>query len=96
MPVTTPSIKSDAVKRLGAKVRLVGDNFDETAQQAHKFCTDHNLLFIPPYDDPDVIAGQGTCGLEIAEDAARFGVDTADVLVCCGGSWDDSRWRVAC
>jgi threonine dehydratase len=40
---------------------------------------------IHPYDEPLVIAGQGTCGLEIAEQAAEAGVDRAEVLVCCGG-----------
>ncbi|MFT5111185.1 MAG: threonine dehydratase [Parasphingorhabdus sp.] len=65
MPITTPTIKSSAVRQLGAKVRLVGDNFDETATDAHQYCVENKLLFVPPYDDPDVIAGQGTIALEI-------------------------------
>ena len=46
---------------------------------------DRGLTLIKPYDEPEVIAGQGTCGLEIAEQAAELGVTAADVLICCGG-----------
>ncbi len=65
MPVTTPSIKINGVKSRGAKVRLVGDNFDSTNQAALSFCEENGQIYIPPYDDPDVIAGQGTIGLEL-------------------------------
>jgi threonine dehydratase len=46
---------------------------------------ERGLTLIPPFDDPEVIAGQGTVGLELAEQAAEAGVATAEVLVCCGG-----------
>ncbi len=65
MPVTTPAIKVNAVKGWAAKVRLNGDTFDEANAQAQQFCADNGLTFIPPFDDPDVIAGQGTIGLEL-------------------------------
>jgi len=65
MPVTTPAIKVDSVKEKGGKVVLHGDTFNEAYIQAVKIMTKQNLTFIHPYDDPDVIAGQGTIGMEI-------------------------------
>jgi threonine dehydratase len=65
MPVTTPAIKVDSVKRMGATVRLVGDTFDETNAFARALADDEGRAFIPPFDNPDVIAGQGTVGMEI-------------------------------
>lgn len=65
MPRTTPSIKVDAVKRHGAKVILTGDTYDEASAHAHKLVEEKGMIYIPPYDDPDVIAGQGTVAMEI-------------------------------
>ncbi|WP_119677914.1 threonine ammonia-lyase, biosynthetic [Indioceanicola profundi] len=65
MPVTTPAIKVQAVERLGGHVVLHGDAFDEAASHARKLEAEQGLTFIHPYDDPDVIAGQGTVGMEI-------------------------------
>lgn len=65
MPRTTPAIKVDAVRRRGAKVLLVGDTFDEAAAHAQKLVEEKGLTYIHPYDDADVIAGQGTVGMEI-------------------------------
>ena len=65
MPVTTPSIKRDAVRRLGAHVLMHGDSFDAAQQYALELCKDTGRVFLPPYDDPDVIAGQGTVAVEI-------------------------------
>ncbi len=65
MPVTTPRIKVDAVRNLGAKTALVGDNYDEAYAHARKIEKQRGMTFIHPYDDPEVIAGQGTIGLEI-------------------------------
>ena len=65
MPVTTPQIKVDAVRSRGAKVVLHGDAFDQAALHAEKLVADKGLVYIHPYDDPDVIAGQGTIGMEI-------------------------------
>ena len=62
MPITTPSIKVFSVRSYGAKVILYGDNFDESCEQANKLSKKNNLIFIHPYDDADVIAGQGTIG----------------------------------
>ena len=65
MPRTTPAIKVQAVERLGGGVVLHGDSFDEAYTEARRLEAEHGLTFIHPYDDPDVIAGQGTVGMEI-------------------------------
>jgi threonine dehydratase len=65
MPRTTPQIKVAAVKRRGARVILEGDSFDEAAAVAQKLVKEQGLTYVPPFDDPDVIAGQGTVGMEI-------------------------------
>jgi threonine dehydratase len=65
MPRTTPQIKVDAVRRLGATVVLQGDNYDGAYEHAAELCRSQALTFVHPYDDPDVIAGQGTVGMEI-------------------------------
>ena len=65
MPVTTPSIKVEAVKRHGAKVLLNGDTYDDAATFAKKMVNEKGMIYIPPYDDPDVIAGQGTVAMEL-------------------------------
>jgi len=65
MPLTTPAIKVNAVQRMGAEVRLVGDTFDETNAFARDLAASEGRAFIPPFDSPDVIAGQGTVGMEI-------------------------------
>lgn len=65
MPRTTPRIKVDAVRSRGAHVVLHGDSFDEAAAQAQKLVEQKGLTFVHPFDDPDVIAGQGTVGMEI-------------------------------
>jgi threonine dehydratase len=65
MPVTTPRIKHNAVAALGATVVLHGDSYDEAYARARDLCAQQEATFIHPYDDPDVIAGQGTVGVEI-------------------------------
>lgn len=65
MPKITPDIKVQAVRARGAKVVLVGDSFDESLAHALQLADDDGMTFIHPYDDADVIAGQGTIGLEI-------------------------------
>ena len=82
MPVTSPSIKVSAVKNLGAQVVLVGDTYDEAYEHAIKLSKKPNYAFVHPYDDPDVIAGQGTIGKEILDQA---GNDLDAVFVPVGG-----------
>jgi len=65
MPVTTPQIKIQAVEARGAKVVLHGDSYDEAYEHSLRIAAKSRLTFVHPYDDPDVIAGQGTIGMEI-------------------------------
>ena len=82
MPVTSPSIKVRAVQNLGAKVVLTGDTYDEAYKQAIKLSRKPNNAFVHPYDDDDVIAGQGTIGKEILD---QFTEDIEAVFVPVGG-----------
>lgn len=81
MPTPTPQIKVDAVRRRGAEVVLAGDTFDEAFVHAKVLEAKDGLTFVHPYDDPDVIAGQGTIGMEIL----RQHPDPIDVIFCCVG-----------
>ncbi|MGL6161848.1 threonine ammonia-lyase, biosynthetic [Microbulbifer sp.] len=65
MPTTTPQIKVNAVRMRGAEVVLRGDTFDEAAAHAQELVEERGLVFVHPYDDPDVIAGQGTVAMEL-------------------------------
>ena len=65
MPRTTPAIKVQAVRDRGGKIVLFGDTYDEAYQHAQTLVAAKNLTFIHPYDDPEVIAGNGTIGMEI-------------------------------
>jgi len=65
MPTTTPSIKVEGVRRLGGEVVLTGDGFDAANEHARRLAAEEGLVFVHPFDDPDVIAGQGTIGMEL-------------------------------
>lgn len=65
MPVTTPQVKVDAVKARGGEVVLHGDTYDDAYAYARQLEAEKGLTFIHPFDDPDVIAGQGTIGMEV-------------------------------
>jgi threonine dehydratase len=65
MPVTTPHIKVQAVLDLGGEVLLHGDDYDAALERALALARERNLVFVHPFDDPDVIAGQGTIAVEI-------------------------------
>src|SRR5690348_13071971 len=65
MPQTTPHIKVQAVIDLGAEVVLHGDDYDSAFEHALALVREHNLVLVHPFDDPDVIAGQGTIAVEI-------------------------------
>jgi threonine dehydratase len=71
MPVTTPLLKVQAVAGRGAEVVLFGDSYDEAYAQALKLQRARHLTFVHPFDDPDVIAGQGTIGMEILRQHTR-------------------------
>ena len=82
MPGTTPAIKVDAVRALGARVILHGDSFDEAAFRAQTLVEEEGLTFIHPFDDPDVIAGQATVAVELVRQSHQ---PLDYVFVCCGG-----------
>ncbi len=72
MPTTTPDIKVDAVRRMGGNVVLFGNNFDEAYAESRRLSAEHGYTLIPPFDDVDVIAGQGTIGRELLEQDTRL------------------------
>lgn len=85
MPSDAPAVKIDTTRALGAEVVLYHRQDEDREVIGAKLARDRDLHLIRPYDDPQVIAGQGTTGLEIARQAAAAGVTEADILVCCGG-----------
>ncbi len=86
MPKDAPQLKIDNTRALGAEVVLYDRAGGESREAlGARLGSNLGLTLIKPYDEPLVIAGQGTCGLEIAAQAAAAGVSEATVLVCCGG-----------
>ena len=81
MPTEAPLPKLDATLGYGAEVRTVGDGFDDALAAAEEFATDTDAVFVHPFDHPDVIAGQGTLGLELIDQVPGC----ATVVVCLGG-----------
>ncbi|WP_220636649.1 threonine ammonia-lyase, biosynthetic [Georgfuchsia toluolica] len=81
MPTMTPQIKVDAVKGRGGEVVLAGDSYDDAYAHALKLEKKQKLTFVHPFDDPDVIAGQGTIGMEIL----RQHPEPIDAIFCCVG-----------
>jgi threonine dehydratase len=85
MPSDAPRIKLQNTRDLGAEV-VEYDRVNESREQiAARLATERGATLVPSYDDPDIIAGQGTAGLEIAEQAAGLGLTLDDVVVCCSG-----------
>ena len=85
MPADAPKTKIDNTRALGAEVVLYDREHEDRDEIGARISQERNLTLIKPFDEPEVIAGQGTCGLEIAEQTAELGITDADVLVCCGG-----------
>lgn len=81
MPTTTPLIKINAVKSRGAEVVLFGDSYSDAYVHALTLEKSENLTFVHPYDDPDVIAGQGTIALEILQNHP----EPIEAIFCCVG-----------
>lgn len=74
MPTTTPKQKVSQVKFFGgdvADIMLVGDTFDSSFQEARRYCEENGMTFVHPFDDPHVIAGQGTVAVEILHDTEK-------------------------
>jgi len=85
MPSDAPKAKIANTRGLGAEVVLYDRAGESREEIGAKLSSERGLTLIRPYDEPQVIAGQGTTGLEIAEDAKTLGIDKADVLIPCGG-----------
>ena len=81
MPTTTPLIKVNRTKALGAEVVLYGDVYDEACTRALELAQEHGYTFIHPFDDPDVATGQGTIAMEIVKDLPLVDI----ILVPVGG-----------
>lgn len=81
MPVEAPLPKLDATVAYGGTVRTVGETFDDAMAAARAFTEEHDAVFVHPFDHPDIIAGQGTLGLEVVEQVPEF----ATMVVCLGG-----------
>ncbi|KAJ3203390.1 hypothetical protein HK099_001531 [Clydaea vesicula] len=83
MPKFAPEIKVESVKRFGGNIILVGNDFDEAKAECLRLQKEKNLVFISPFDDKFVIAGQGTIGVEILKQLRQDRLDA--IFICCGG-----------
>ncbi len=85
MPQDAPQLKIEGTKKLGADV-IFYDRYNEDREEvALKFAGNSNVTIVPPYNDLDIMAGQGTVGLEIAEDMKAAGLEPDQALINCGG-----------
>ena len=96
MPSDAPALKIENTRALGAEVILYDRDNEDRDEIGARLANERSLTLVKPFDDPLVIAGQGTAGLEIAEDANTLGIENADVLVCCGGGGFTSGIALAC
>jgi len=96
MPSDAPALKRANTAALGAEVVLYDRTTESREEIGAAIAKERGLTLVKPYDEPQVIAGQGTVGLEIAEQAREAGIESADVLVCCGGGGLTSGIALAC
>ena len=85
MPSDAPQLKISNTQAYGAEVVLYDREIESRDDIGAQLSAERGLTLVKPFDDIQVLAGQGTCGLEIAEDANAMGINNADVIVCCGG-----------
>ena len=85
MPADTPRIKQDNTRALGAQVVTYDRASQSREEIAARYVAERGAVLVPPFEHPDIIAGQGTAGLELAADMVARGVKLDDVLVCCSG-----------
>ncbi|PJE29124.1 threonine dehydratase [Pseudooceanicola antarcticus] len=96
MPADAPALKLANTAALGAEVVTYDRATEDRDEIGGRLAEERGLTLIKPFDEPLVIAGQGTAGLEIAEDAKALGIDKAEVLICCGGGGLTSGVALAC
>jgi len=95
MPADAPLAKIDGAKSYGAEI-IHYDRYTEDRESiGSELARSRDLLLVPPFDDPNIIAGQGTCGLEIAEQARSRGCEVDQLLVCAGGGGLTSGCAIA-
>ena len=96
MPTTTPQVKIDAVQALGGEVVLAGESFTDAYQHSLKLQQAQSLTFVHPFDDPDVIAGQGTIAMEMLSQLQKLGSPRLDAVFVAigGGATRRTAWRV--
>lgn len=85
MPSDSPKLKIENTRAYGAEVLLYDRDGESREEIGARLGEERGLTLVKPFDEPQVIAGQGTCGLEIAAQAAEAGIEKSDVIVCCGG-----------
>lgn len=85
MPADSPGLKIDNTRAYGAEVVLYDRATEDRDEIGTRIGQERGLTLIKPFDEPEVIAGQGSVGLEIAQQATEMGITHADVIVCCGG-----------
>ncbi len=85
MPDDTPEIKRRNTQDFGAEIVLFDRDGQDRVELARQLAQERQATIVPPFDDPDIIAGQGTCGLEIIEEARNRKLDVDALLVCHGG-----------
>lgn len=93
MPSDAPAIKADGVRAYGADIVAYDRRQDDRVAIAHALAAEQGLTLVPPYDDKEVIAGQGTVGLEIMAQAKAMGVRPDLVVTPCGGGGLTARDR---
>jgi len=95
MPEDAPRTKVDGAKALGAEVIFFNRYTEDREEIGHRIAKERGLVLVPSYDDEHVIAGQGTCGLEIAQQAKAMGLVLDQLLVCAGGGGLTSGCAIA-
>jgi threonine dehydratase len=95
MPEDAPKTKIEGAKALGAEVIFFNRYTEDREEIGHRIAKERGLVLVPSYDDEHVIAGQGTCGLEIAQQSTAMGLELDQLLVCAGGGGLTSGCAIA-
>lgn len=85
MPEDAPTVKRERTRRLGAEIVPYDRHAESREEIASALAEESGTVIVPPFDHPHIIAGQGTCALELLEDTERYGMRLDQMLVCCSG-----------